>query len=37
MLCYNLTELVSVDENCTSLIKQNFEAHHKELVDIVYF
>lgn len=33
----HITELVSVNEKCTSLIKQNFEAHQKELVDIIYF
>lgn len=37
VLSHNTSELVFVDENHTSLIRQNFEAYHKELGDIVCF
>lgn len=37
LYCHNLSELISVQENHTSLMRQNFEAYCKELGDIVCF
>lgn len=35
VLSHKLSELISVDENHTSPIRQNFEAYHKALGDTV--